>query len=90
LTPPFRRGRHLSAALTALVASGNDLGEATSEALSTWTAAWTPAFAPAWATSFPIACSGPSPMMKTAMKTNPLDETQAIEGFVMPPHDTKH
>ena len=38
----------------------------------TWTAAWMPDSAQEWATSFPIACSGPSPMMKMTMKTNPL------------------
>ena len=54
-------GDTLSAALTALVGSGNDLGEATSEALNYLDRCLDAGFRPAWATSFPIACSGPSP-----------------------------
>jgi hydroxymethylpyrimidine/phosphomethylpyrimidine kinase len=66
-------GDTLSAALTALVASGSDLGEATSEALSYLDRCLDAGFRPGMGhMSFPIACSGPSPMMKMTMKTNPL------------------
>lgn len=62
-------GDTLSAALTALVASGNDLGEATSEALAYLDRCLTLAFARAWATSSPTACSGRSPTMTRMTKT---------------------
>ena len=52
---------------------------------ATWTAAWMRASARAWATSFPTACSGPSPRTRTA---NPTSKAPAISRCRRTKHDT--
>ena len=83
-------GDTLSAALTALVASGNDLGEATSEALSYLDRCLDAGFRPGMGHIIPDRMFWAQPDDEDDDEDEPLDETLAIEGFVMPPHDTKH
>jgi hydroxymethylpyrimidine/phosphomethylpyrimidine kinase len=85
-------GDTLSAALTALVASGNDLGEATSEALGYLDRSLDAGFRPGMGHIVPDRMFWALPDEDEAGDDDEsaIDETQAIEGFVMPPHDTKH
>ncbi len=87
-------GDTLSAALTALVASGTDLGEATSEALGYLDRCLDAGFRPGMGHIVPDRMFWAQPDDDDADGSSddesPLDETQALEGFVMPPHDTKH
>lgn len=89
-------GDTLSAALTALVASGNDLGEATSEALSYLDRCLDAGFRPGMGHIVPDRMFWALPDDDEDADAegdgdqSPIDEAQALEGFVMPPHDTKH
>ncbi len=83
-------GDTLSAALTALVASGSDLGEATSEALNYLDRCLDAGFRPGMGHIIPDRMFWAQADEDDDDEDEPLDETQAIEGFVMPPHDTKH
>ena len=85
-------GDTLSAALTALVGSGNDLGEATSEALNYLDRCLDAGFRPGMGHIIPdrMFWAQPDDDESEDSEADSLDETQAIEGFVMPPHDTKH
>ncbi|MFT4241235.1 MAG: bifunctional hydroxymethylpyrimidine kinase/phosphomethylpyrimidine kinase [Acidovorax sp.] len=85
-------GDTLSAALTALVAAGADLGEATSESLSYLDRCLDAGFRPGMGHIVPDRMFWAQPDEDEAEEDEqlPIDETQAIEGFVMPPHDTKH
>ncbi|CAN7709659.1 bifunctional hydroxymethylpyrimidine kinase/phosphomethylpyrimidine kinase [Acidovorax sp. LjRoot66] len=84
-------GDTLSAALTALVASGNDLGEATSEALGYLDRCLDAGFRPGMGHIVPDRMFWAQPDDEDgADDDTPIDDTAAIEGFVMPPHDTKH
>ncbi|MFN9727325.1 hydroxymethylpyrimidine/phosphomethylpyrimidine kinase [Acidovorax sp.] len=94
-------GDTLSAALTALVGAGNDLGEATSEALSYLDRCLDAGFRPGMGHIVPDRMFWAQPDDgddeddddETDAGQTPgaaLVETQALEGFVMPPHDTKH
>lgn len=84
-------GDTLSAALTALVGAGNDLGEATSEALSYLDRCLDAGFRPGMGHIVPDRMFWAQPDDEDDADDDTLiDETQAIEGFVMPPHDTKH
>lgn len=89
-------GDTLSAALAALVASGNDLGLATQEALEYLDRSLDSGFRPGMGHFIPdrMFWAQPEPEDEDAEAAAPLTEldadTQAIEGFVMPPHDTKH
>ena len=85
-------GDTLSAALTALVGSGNDLSEATSEALAYLDRCLDAGFRPGMGHIIPdrMFWAQPDDEESEDGDTDSLDETQAIEGFVMPPHDTKH
>lgn len=89
-------GDTLSAALTALVASGNDLGEATSEALSYLDRCLDAGFRPGMGHIVPDRMFWALPDEDEDAaddgddNQSPIDEAQALEGFVMPPHDTKH
>ncbi len=89
-------GDTLSAALAALVASGNDLGLATQEALEYLDRSLDSGFRPGMGhfIPHPMFWAQPEPEDEDAEAAEPLTEldadTQAIEGFVMPPHDTKH
>ena len=90
-------GDTLSAALTALVGSGNDLGLATQEALEYLDRSLDSGFRPGmghfipdrmfWAQPDP---DEDEPESAASPATAPETDAQAIEGFVMPPHDTKH
>ena len=86
-------GDTLSAALTALVAAGNDLGEATSEALGYLDRCLDAGFRPGMGHIVPdrMFWAQPEDDETGGDEEEPtIDETQALEGFVMPPHDTKH
>lgn len=92
-------GDTLSAALTALVASGNDLGLAAQEALEYLDRSLDSGFRPGMGHFIPdrMFWAQPDPdedeeEAGTAAQpdTESDTDTQAIEGFVMPPHDTKH
>ena len=85
-------GDTLSAALTALVGSGNDLSEATSEALNYLDRCLDAGFRPGMGHIIPdrMFWAQPEDDESEDSEADSLDETQAIEGFVMPPHDTKH
>ena len=85
-------GDTLSAALTALVGSGNDLGEATSEALNYLDRCLDAGFRPGMGHIIPdrMFWAQPEDDESEDSEVDSLDDTQAIEGFVMPPHDTKH
>lgn len=83
-------GDTLSAALTALVASGNDLGEATSEALGYLDRCLDAGFRPGMGHIVPDRMFWAQPDDEDGDDDAPIDDTAAIEGFVMPPHDTKH
>ncbi|MCW5230792.1 bifunctional hydroxymethylpyrimidine kinase/phosphomethylpyrimidine kinase [Verminephrobacter eiseniae] len=87
-------GDTLSAALTALVACGNDLGEATGEALGYLDRCLDAGFRPGMGHILPDRMFWAAPGADDARDTeedNPtIDDAQALEGFVMPPHDTKH
>jgi len=83
-------GDTLSAALTALVASGNDLGEATSEALGYLDRCLDAGFRPGMGHIVPDRMFWAQPDDEDGDNDAPIDDTAAIEGFVMPPHDTKH
>jgi hydroxymethylpyrimidine/phosphomethylpyrimidine kinase len=84
-------GDTLSAALTALVGSGHDLGEATSEALSYLDRSLDAGFRPGMGHIVPdrMFWAQPEDDEDETDETLP-DDAAAIEGFVMPPHDTKH
>ena len=90
-------GDTLSAALTALVASGNDLGLATQEALEYLDRSLDSGFRPGMGHFIPdrMFWAQPEtdedePEAAASSATAPETDAQAIEGFVMPPHDTKH
>ncbi|MDH4464787.1 MAG: bifunctional hydroxymethylpyrimidine kinase/phosphomethylpyrimidine kinase [Acidovorax sp.] len=94
-------GDTLSAAVTALVGAGNDLGEATSEALSYLDRCLDAGFRPGMGHIVPDRMFWAQPDddeddeegeddAPPAASAPLLDKTQALEGFVMPPHDTKH
>lgn len=84
-------GDTLSAALTALVASGNDLGEATSEALGYLDRCLDAGFRPGMGHIVPDRMFWAQPDDEDGDDDDTaIDDTAAIEGFVMPPHDTKH
>ncbi len=88
-------GDTLSAALAALVANGSDLGEATSEALTYLDRCLDNGFRPGmghilpdrmfWAQA-PDEADGDN----EAAEPPSFEDTAPLEGFVMPPHDTKH
>ena len=90
-------GDTLSAALAALVASGNDLGLATQEALEYLDRSLDSGFRPGMGHFIPdrMFWAQPEPEDEDAeADTGPSaalePDTKPIEGFVMPPHDTKH
>ena len=71
---------------------GNDLGEATSEALNYLDRCLDAGFRPGMGHIIPdrMFWAQPDDDESEDSEADSLDETQAIEGFVMPPHDTKH
>ncbi|MCW5219889.1 hydroxymethylpyrimidine/phosphomethylpyrimidine kinase [Verminephrobacter aporrectodeae subsp. tuberculatae] len=83
-------GDTLSAALTALVASGNGLGEATGEALSYLDRCLSAGFRPGMGHIVPDRMFWAQSDDGDEEEAATIDEAQTIEGFVMPPHDTKH
>ncbi|MDR0227349.1 MAG: bifunctional hydroxymethylpyrimidine kinase/phosphomethylpyrimidine kinase [Burkholderiaceae bacterium] len=90
-------GDTLSAALTALIASGNDLGLATQEALEYLDRSLDSGFRPGMGHFIPdrMFWAQPDPedeeASDDAAPATALDpDTQPIEGFVMPSPDTKH
>ncbi|CAM3396650.1 Hydroxymethylpyrimidine/phosphomethylpyrimidine kinase [Paracidovorax anthurii] len=84
-------GDTLSAALAALVASGNDLGEATSEALTYLDRCLDSGFRPGMGHILPdrMFWAQPDDEDEDSDDEPPVDPT-STDGFVMPPHDTQH
>ena len=96
-------GDTLTAALTALIASGNDLISATQEALEYLDHSLDNGFRPGMGHFLPdrmfwaqpeddeLATDDESEAAPPAPSAAPsVNEPQPIDGFVMPPHDTKH
>ncbi|KAB2902112.1 MAG: hydroxymethylpyrimidine/phosphomethylpyrimidine kinase [Burkholderiaceae bacterium] len=85
-------GDTLSAALAALVACGNDLGEATSEALTYLDRCLDSGFRPGMGHILPdrMFWAQPDDEDDDAAEPSLSEDTSPLEGFVMPPHDTKH
>lgn len=82
-------GDTLSAALAALIASGNDLGEATSEALTYLDRCLDGGFRPGMGHIVPDRMFWAQPDDEDDEDDTTPDPT-ATDGFVMPPHDTQH
>ncbi|MFN3377022.1 MAG: hydroxymethylpyrimidine/phosphomethylpyrimidine kinase [Burkholderiaceae bacterium] len=82
-------GETLSAALTALIACGNDLGEATAEALAYLDRSLDAGFRPGMGHIVPdrMFWAHPDDDEDDDPDTDP---EPGVEGFVMPPHDTQH
>ena len=93
-------GDTLSAALTALIANGTDLVEATNEALTYLDRCLDGGFHPGmghivpdrmfWALAPGDEDSDEEAPAPAAPETSHFEDTQPFDGFVMPPHDTKH
>ena len=83
-------GDTLSAALTALVASGNDLGEATSEALGYLDRCLDAGFRPGMGHIVPDRMFWAQSSDEDDDEEDSPNDPADIEGFVMPPHDTQH
>jgi len=85
-------GDTLSAALTALIANGIDLGEATSEALAYLDRCLDHGFRPGMGRILPdrMFWAQPEDDGDEAGESTPFEDTAPLDGFVLPPHDTKH
>ena len=85
-------GDTLSAALTALIANGIDLGEATSEALAYLDRCLDHGFRPGMGRILPdrMFWAQPEDDGDEAGESAPFEDTAPLDGFVLPPHDTKH
>lgn len=81
-------GDTLSATLTALIAAGNDLGEATSEAMAYLDRCLDAGFRPGMGHVVPDRMFWAQPDDDDDDEETP--DTPDTDGFVMPPHDTKH
>ena len=82
-------GDTLSAALAALVATGIDLGEATTEALTYLDRCLDAGFRPGMGHVIPDRLFWAQPEEGEDDNENP-DASDTLAGFVMPPHDTQH
>lgn len=83
-------GETLSAALAALLATGSDLTEATSEALSYLDRCLDGGFRPGMGNILPDRMFWAQPDDSDDDDDEPSDEQQALDGFAMPSHETKH
>mgnify|MGYP002661890448 FL=1 len=83
-------GETLSAALAALLATGSDLTEATSEALSYLDRCLDGGFRPGMGNILPDRMFWAQPDDSDDDEDEPSDEQQALDGFAMPSHETKH
>jgi len=83
-------GETLSAALAALLACGNDLGEATSEALGYLDRCLDGGFRPGMGHIVPDRMFWAQSPDEEDDEEDPPNDQADIEGFVMPPHDTQH
>jgi len=83
-------GDTLSAALAALLANGNDLAEATAEALHYLDRSLDAGFRPGMGNVLPDRMFWAQPDTEEESDDADDPEKRAIEGFVMPPHDTQH
>ena len=85
-------GDTLSAALTALIANGIDLGEATSEALAYLDRCLDHGFRPGMGRILPdrMFWAQPEDDGDEVGESAPFEDTAPLDGFVLPPHDTKH
>ncbi|MDD0812551.1 bifunctional hydroxymethylpyrimidine kinase/phosphomethylpyrimidine kinase [Curvibacter sp. RS43] len=82
-------GDTLSAALAALLATGMDLGEATSEALSYLDRCLDSGFRPGMGHVVPDRLFWAQPE-DDEEDDDPTEPSDPLAGFVIPPHDTKH
>lgn len=90
-------GDTLSAAITALLATGNDLGAATLEALEYLDHSLDAGFRPGMGHYLPDRLFWAQPVEEEESEEDPVEEStddepdpKPIEGFVIPSHDTKH
>ncbi|RUP29936.1 MAG: hydroxymethylpyrimidine/phosphomethylpyrimidine kinase [Curvibacter sp.] len=83
-------GDTLSAALAALVATGIDLGEATSEALSYLDRCLDAGFRPGMGHVIPDRLFWAQPEEEGEDDNENPDASDTLAGFVIPPHDTQH
>lgn len=90
-------GDTLSAAITALLATGNDLGAATLEALEYLDHSLDAGFRPGMGHYLPDRLFWAQPVEEEESEDDPVEEStddepdpKPIEGFVIPSHDTKH
>ena len=90
-------GDTLSAAITALLATGNDLGAATLEALEYLDHSLDAGFRPGMGHYLPDRLFWAQPTEEEESEDDPVEEStddepdpKPIEGFVIPSHDTKH
>ena len=83
-------GETLSAALAALLACGNDLGEATSEALGYLDRCLDGGFRPGMGHIVPDRMFWAQSSDEDDDEEDSPNDPADIEGFVMPPHDTQH
>ncbi|MDD2712656.1 MAG: bifunctional hydroxymethylpyrimidine kinase/phosphomethylpyrimidine kinase [Simplicispira sp.] len=85
-------GDTLSAALTALLACGSDLGEACSEALSYLDRCLNGGFRPGMGHVVPdrMFWAEPEDEEETEPPCGASPELPSLDGFALPPHDTKH
>ena len=90
-------GDTLSAAITALLATGNDLGAATLEALEYLDHSLDAGFRPGMGHYLPDRLFWAQPVEEEETEDDPVEEStddepdpKPIEGFVIPSHDTKH
>lgn len=90
-------GDTLSAAITALLATGNDLGAATLEALEYLDHSLDAGFRPGMGHYLPDRLFWAQPSEEEESEDDPVEEStddepdpKPIEGFVIPSHDTKH
>lgn len=83
-------GETLSAALAALLATGSDLTEATTEALSYLDRCLDGGFRPGMGNILPDRMFWAQPDNSEDDDDEPSDEQQALDGFAMPSHETKH
>ena len=83
-------GETLSAALAALLATGLDLAEATHEALGYLDRCLDGGFRPGMGNILPDRMFWAQPDPSDDDDDEPSDEQQALDGFAMPSHETKH
>lgn len=83
-------GDTLAAALAALIATGSDLAAATGEALSYLDQSLDGGFRPGMGNLLPDRLFWAQGASDEAADETPTTESEELQGFAMPPHETKH